>query len=89
MPCEKSEKKYTQPLRYVVIRILRKQGELFEDDSRVRHFEMLSNRWELKPTRLIEWHREKAGTLELAHGVIKNELVGGVLPSKYFRANAA
>ena len=43
----------------------------------------------MKAARLIEWHREKAGTIELAHDVIKNELGGGVLPSKYFGANAA
>ena len=39
--------------------------------------------------RLIEWHRQKAGTIELVHDVIKNDLGGGVLPSKYFGANAA
>jgi hypothetical protein len=50
---------------------------------------VLSNRWELKAARLIEWHREKAGTIELVHDVIKNDLGGGVLPSKYFGANAA
>ena len=38
---------------------------------------------------LIAWHREKAGTLELVHAVIKNELGGGVLPSKSFGAHAA
>ncbi len=89
VPSERSEKKDTQPLRYVAIRIRKKQGELFEDGSRVRHFAVLSNRWELKAARLIEWHREKAGTIELVHDVIKNELGGGVLPSKYFGANAA
>jgi hypothetical protein len=88
-PGEKSEKKDTQPLRYVAIRIRKRQGELFEDGSRVRHFAVLSNRWELKAARLIGWHREKAGTVELVHDVIKNELGGGVLPSKYFGANAA
>jgi hypothetical protein len=89
VPSEKSEKKDTQPLRYVAIRIRKKQGELFEDGSRVRHLAVLTNRWELKPARLIEWHREKAGTIELAHDVLKNELGAGVLPSKYFGANAA
>jgi len=89
VPGEKSEKKDAQPLRYVAIRIRKKQGELFEDGSRVRHFAVLSNRWELKPARLIAWHREKAGTVELVHDVIKNDLGGGVLPSKYFGANAA
>ena len=89
VPGEKSEKKNTQPLRYVALRIRKKQGELFEDGSRVRHFAVLTNRWELKAARLIEWHREKAGTLELVHDILKNELGGGVLPSKYFGANAA
>jgi hypothetical protein len=89
VPGERSEKKDTQPLRYVAIRIRHKQGELFEDGSRVRHFAVLTNRWELRPARLIEWHREKAGTVEMVHDVVKNELGGGVLPSKYFGANAA
>jgi hypothetical protein len=89
VPGEKSEKKDSQPLRSVAIRIRKKEGERFEDGSRVRHFAVLSNRWELTAARLIEWHREKAGTIELVHGVIKNELGGGVLPSKYFGANAA
>jgi hypothetical protein len=31
---------------------------------------------------------EKAGTIELVHDVIKDELSGGVLPSKYFGAHA-
>jgi hypothetical protein len=89
VPGEKTEKKDLQPLRYVAIRIRKKQGELFEDGSAVRHFAVLSNRWELKATRLIEWPREKAGTIEFVHDVIKNDLGGGVLPSKYFGANAA
>ena len=89
VPGEKTEKKDLQPLRYVAIRIRKKQGELFEDGSAVRHFAVLSNRWELKAARLIEWHREKAGTIEFVHDVIKNDLGGGVLPSKYFGANAA
>jgi hypothetical protein len=89
VPGEKTEKKSSQPLRYVAIRIRKKQDELFDDGSSVRHFAVVSNRWELKPARLIEWHREKAGTLELVHDVIKNDLGGGVLPSKYFGANAA
>jgi hypothetical protein len=39
--------------------------------------------------KLIEWHREKAGTIERVHDVMKNDLAAGVLPSKYFGANAA
>ena len=89
VPGEKSEKKDAQPLRYVAIRLRKQQGELFEDGSRERHFAVLTNRWELKAARLIEWHREKAGTVEMVHDVVKNELGGGVLPSKYFGAKAA
>ena len=80
VPGEKTEKKDLQPLRYVAIRIRHPQGELFEDGSAVRHFAVLSNRWELKPARLIEWHREKAGTIELVHDVIKNDLGGECCP---------
>jgi hypothetical protein len=89
VPSEKSEKKHTKPLRYVAMRIRKKQGELFDDGSGVRHFAVLSNRWELTAGRLIEWHREKAGTVEMVHDVIKNELAGGVLPCGRFGANAA
>jgi hypothetical protein len=89
VPGEKAEKKDAPPLRYIAIRIRKQQAELFADGSRVRHFAVLSNLWEWKAARLIEWHREKAGTIELVHDVIKNELGGGVLPSKYFGANAA
>ena len=89
VPSEKSEHKDTKPLRYVAIRITKKQGELLEDGHRVRHFAILSNIWDWSAARLIQWHREKAGTVEGVHDVVKNELAGGVLPSKYFGANAA
>lgn len=62
---------------------------MFEDGNAVRHFAVLSNRWELQAGRLIEWRREKAGTVEMVNDVVKNDLGGGVLSSKYFGANAA
>src|SRR5579875_214316 len=89
VPGEKSEPKDSQPLRYVALRIRKRQGELFADGSAVRHFAVLTNLWAWKPERLIAWHREKAGTVEMVHDVLKNELAAGVLPSKYFGANAA
>jgi len=89
VPGEKSEHKDTQPLRYVAIRIRPRQEEFFADGSQVKHFAVVSNLWEWKPERLIQWHREKAGTIEAVHDVLKNELAGGVMPSKYFGANAA
>jgi hypothetical protein len=38
---------------------------------------------------ILEWHRKKAGTIELLHDVTKNELGAGVLPSGKFGAHAA
>lgn len=39
--------------------------------------------------KLLEWQREKAGTIEALHDVVKNELAAGVLPCGRFGANAA
>ena len=89
VPGEKSEHKDTKPLRYVAIRIRPRQEALFRDGTKVKHFAIVSNLWEWKPGRLIQWHREKAGTIEGVHDVVKNELAGGVMPCKYFGANAA
>jgi hypothetical protein len=89
VPAEKSEHKGTEPLRYVGIRIRRKQGDLFEGGPVVRHFAVAGNIWDWRAERLIQWHREKAGTIEAVHDVLKNELAAGVLPCKYFGANAA
>ena len=38
---------------------------------------------------LIRWHREKAGTVEHTHHVLKNELAAEALPSGKCGANAA
>jgi Transposase DDE domain group 1 len=89
VPGEKSEHKDTQPLRYVAIRIRQRQENLFADGSKVKHFAVVSNIREWKASRLMEWHREKAGTVEGVHDVLKNELAAGVMPSKYFGTNAA
>jgi len=88
-PEETLENRYREPLRSVAIRIRKKQGELFGDGSAVKHFAVRTNLWDWKPQRLLEWHREKAGSIEAAHAVIKNELAGGVLPCGRFGANAA
>jgi hypothetical protein len=89
VPGERSEKKDSQPLRYIAIRIEKKQGHLYDDGSRVRHFAVVTNIEEWSATKLIQWHREKAGTVELVHDVLKNELAAGVLPCGRFGANAA
>lgn len=89
VPADKSEHKDAKPLRYVAIRIRSQQETLFADGSKVKHFAIVGNIWDWSAERLIQWHREKAGTVEGIHNVVKNELAGGVMPSKYFGANAA
>jgi len=89
VPSEKSEKKDQQPLRYVGLRLRRKQGELFGDGTAVKHFAVVSNIWTWSAPRLLEWHRQKAGTIEMVHDILKNDLAAGVLPCGRFGANAA
>lgn len=89
VPREKTEKKDLQPLRYVVVRVRKRQGELFGDGSARKHFAVVSNIWDWSPEKLMEWHREKAGTIEKVNDVIKNDLGAGVLPCGRFGANAA
>ena len=61
------------------IRIRKRQGGLFEGGPASRHFALVSNIWDWKAGRLMEWHGEKAGTIEAVHHVVKNDLAGGVL----------
>jgi hypothetical protein len=78
----------TGPRRYLAIRVLKTQGALFADGSDRRHFAVVTNLdWEGE--RLITWHREKAGTIEQAHEVLKNGLAASAFPSGKFGANAA
>ena len=84
-----AETKQSKPLRYVAIRMRARQGELFGDGSSVKHFAIVSNIWEWGLEKLIDWHRQKAGTIEAVHDVIKNELGAGVMPCGRFGANAA
>ena len=73
--------------RYLAVRVVKKQGALFSDGSGVRHFAVVTNR-EGEGLELLRWHREKAGTVEHAHHVLKNELAAGALPSGKFGVNA-
>lgn len=38
---------------------------------------------------IVDWHRQKPGTIEKVHDITKDELGAGVLPSCKFGANAA
>jgi hypothetical protein len=88
-PEEAPANRYREPLRYIAIRIRRKQCELFEAGREVLHFAVATNLWDWDGKGLLEWHREKAGSIEAVHDVLKNELGAGVLPSKRFGADAA
>lgn len=76
------------PLRYVAIRVKKRQGELFSDGAEFRYFAVATNQWDWSAKKLLEWHREKAGSIEALHDVLKNELAAGVLPCGRFGANA-
>ena len=76
-------------LRWVAIRVRKRQGELFADGSEAKYFAVVTNLWKWDAKRLLEWHREKAGSIEAIHDILKNELAAGVLPCGRFGANAA
>jgi hypothetical protein len=92
VPSRKVESKAAPVYRYVAVRVRPAQGLLIDDGTDregVRHFAVVTNRWDLGGEELLRWHRGKAGTIEQVHRVIKDELGGGVYPSGKFGANAA
>lgn len=88
VPGEGYEHKDSKPLRYVGLRLLKAQGLLFADGSDRQFHAVITNRDDLPGDKLIEWHREKAGTVEHVHDEIKNWLAGGHMPSQRFGVNA-
>lgn len=76
------------PLRYLALRIRKKQGRLFAAGYDTKYLAVVTNR-EGALTELIRWHWQKAGTIELVHDVTKNELGAAVPPCGRFGANAA
>ena len=92
VPSRKAESKTVPVYRYVAVRVRSAQGVLIDDGAdreEVRHFAVVTNRWDLGGEELLRWHRGKAVTIEQVHRVIKDELAGGVYPSGKFGANAA
>jgi hypothetical protein len=77
-----------RPLRYIALRFTPRQQELFESKG-VSYHAVVSNRDEFEAAAIVRWHRQKAGTIEHVHRVLKDELGAGVLPSARFGANAA
>jgi hypothetical protein len=88
-PAERKAGETLDEVRYLAIRVRRRQGELFEDGVLTKHFAVVTNRFDFDAKRLLEWHREKAGSIEALHDVLKNELAAGVMPCARFGANAA
>lgn len=88
VPSERYEHKDSRPLRYVGLRLLKAQGVLFADGSDRHHHAVITNR-DLPGDKLLDWHREKAGTVEHVHDEIKNALGAGHMPSQRFAVNAA
>ena len=89
VPAKPSRKKNMKPDRYLAIRIRPAQGELFGDGNPYHYFAVVTNMWSWDGERLLQWQRERCGTVEKVHDILKNDLAAGVLPAKRFFANAA
>ena len=88
VPGEKSAHKDSHPPRYVGLRLLRAQGVLFAAGTD-RHYHAVGTKRKLEEGLLLDWQREKAGTVEHVHDEVKNWLGGGPLPSQHFAVTAA
>ena len=80
--------KASDPLRYLVVRLQRRQGALFASGERTKYLAVVTNR-QGPGDELLRWHWKKAGTIEHVHDETKNGLGAGVLPCWEFGANAA
>ena len=76
------------PLRYLALRVQKKQTRLFEQAPEILYLAVVTNR-EGKIEELVRWHWQKAGTIEFVHDVSKNEVAAAVPPCGRFGANAA
>lgn len=88
IPHDRYEQKTSRPLRYLAIRLIKAQGDLFADGADRQHFTVVTNRTE-DGAFLLNWQRLKAGTIEHVHDELKNGLGAGRMPSGKFGANAA
>ncbi len=53
-PEEAAVNRYREPLRYIGIRVKRKQREMFQGGREVLHFAVATNLWDWDPKRLLE-----------------------------------
>ena len=84
-----SIKKDMKPDRYLAIRVRPWQTELFSDGNAYHYYAVVTNRWEIDGEELLGWQRERCGSVEKVHDVMKNDLAGGVMPCGRYYANAA
>lgn len=89
IPSASSVKKDLKPDRYLAIRVRPWQTELFSDGTSYHYYAVVTNRWEMEGEELLRWQRERCGSVEKVHDVVKNDLAGGVMPCGRFYANAA
>jgi len=89
IPSDASVKKDMKPDRYLAIRVRPWQGELFSDGNSYHYYAVVTNRWEMEGEELLRWQRERCGSVEKVHDVVKNDLAGSVMPCGRFYANAA
>lgn len=93
---ELGRSKNGRPFRVLVVRRVDEQGKLpgmgrsiLDEDGRRWHLALITNEWESTPEHVWNWSRERCGTVEMAHSVMKRDLAAGVMPSGRFQANAA
>jgi hypothetical protein len=88
VPTDPYENKDSQPMRYVGLRLLKARGDFFGDGTD-RHFHAILTNRDTQGDILLDWHREKAGTIERARDEVKNELAASHMPSRRFGVNSA
>jgi hypothetical protein len=84
----RNAQKHGSAFRYLAIRVRSRQADLFADAPAWRHFAVVTH-LEGEGEAILRRQRGKQGTVEHGHGVVKNDLGGGVLPCGRFGANAA
>jgi hypothetical protein len=76
VPTQSSRKRDLKPDRYLAIRIRPAQGELFPEGQPYHYFAVVTNMWSWDGEKLLRWQRERCGTVEKVHDVLKNDLAG-------------
>lgn len=89
VPEELEARKGERPFRYFVIRLPPRLRQLdFFEELPVKHVAVVTNR-DLPGDELIQWQREKCGTIEKTHDRLKHDVGARLFPSGKFGVNAA